>query len=400
MTDRHFNLRLLLAALLWCALVGLSFAWNLYQAHVQRQTLAIETARSFFEQILITRSWNARHEGVYARVTPDTQPNPYLKVPNRDLRCSEDLCLTLINPAFMTRQIAGIAQHRNGVQFHITSLKPIRPENEPTPWEAEALRQFEQGLAEKGEIFGERYRYMAPLYTENACLKCHKEQGYEKGDVRGGISVTLPHIARIPFVELTVSHLAIGLGGLLILLVMGHLLEVYHRQLREQANIDALTGVSNRRYFTGHLEQEWRRGRRGQQPLTLILCDIDHFKAYNDTFGHPAGDQCLRQVAQALQGKLGRGGDFCARYGGEEFALVLPNTSGSELQTFAEELRQIVISLNIPHPSNAGGVVTISLGVATDEGSCPGAETLIQHADRALYLAKQKGRNRVEIHPA
>lgn len=400
MTHRRFNFKLLLAALLWCGLVGVSLAWNVYQAHAQRQTLALETARSFFEQVVITRRWNARHEGVYVPVTPDTRPNPYLEVPNRDLRISEDLTLTLINPAFMTRQLAQIARQRNGVQFHITSLNPIRPENKPTAWEAEALRRFEQGLPETGEIVGEQYRYMAPLMTEKACLSCHEAQGYREGQVRGGISVTLPRVAQIPWAALSVSHVAIGLAGLLMLLVMGHLLEVYHRQLREQAMVDALTGVRNRRFFDEQIQQECRRARRQRQPLTLILCDIDHFKAYNDTFGHPTGDQCLRQVAQALQAKLQRGGDFCARYGGEEFVVVLPSTDEPAVRSFAEELREIVIALNIRHPGNGTGVVTISLGVATDAGECPDPRTLIQRADQALYVAKQRGRNRVEIYGA
>lgn len=108
----------------------------------------------------------------------------------------------------------------------------------------------------------------------------------------------------------------------------------------------------------------------------------------------------LRQVAQALQAQLRRAGDFCARYGGEEFVLVLPSTAGSAVSTYAEELRQVVIALNIRHPSNASGVVTISLGVATADRVCPDPETLVQHADQALYLAKQQGRNRVEIHRA
>jgi hypothetical protein len=146
MTARRFNVRLFLAGLLWCALVGLSWAWNVYQAEAQRQALALETARAFFDQILITRRWNAGHGGVYVPVTPDTPPNPYLKVPRRDLPIAEDLTLTLVNPAYMTRQLSEIARH-----------------NQPTAWEAAALRQFEQGLAEHGEIVGEQYRYMAPL---------------------------------------------------------------------------------------------------------------------------------------------------------------------------------------------------------------------------------------------
>lgn len=399
MTGYRLNFRLVLAGLLWCALVGLSLAWNIHQANEKRQELALETARSFFDQIVITRRWNARHGGVYVPVTPETQPNPYFKDPKRDLRISDDLTLTLVNPTFMTRQLAEIAQQSKGIQFHITSLKPLRPENQPTDWEAEALRQFEQGLAEKGEIVGERsYRYMAPLITEKACLRCHEEQGYREGDVRGGVSVTLPRVAAIPLAALTFSHLAIGLSGLLVIAIMGQMLSGYHRQLREQAMVDSLTGVRNRRFFNEQFQQTWRSGRRQRTPLAVILCDIDHFKDYNDTFGHPAGDQCLRQVAQALQAKLRRGGDYCARYGGEEFVLVLPNTGLPGLRDFAEELRQAVLDLNIRHPNSPTGGVTISLGGTVAEDAYPDPEVLVQQADQALYRAKQQGRNRCEIH--
>ncbi|WP_295398916.1 diguanylate cyclase [uncultured Thiocystis sp.] len=399
MTGHRLNFRLVLAGLLWCALVGLSLAWNIHQANEQRQELALETARSFFDQIVITRRWNARHGGVYVPVTPETQPNPYLKDPRRDLRISDDLTLTLVNPAFMTRQLAEIAQQSKGVQFHITSLKPLRPENQPRDWEADALRQFEQGLAEKGEIVGGRsYRYMAPLITEQACLRCHEEQGYREGDVRGGISVTLPRVAAIPLAALTFSHLAIGLSGLLVIAIMGQMLSGYHHQLRELAMVDALTGVRNRRFFNEQFQQAWQSGRRQQTPLAVILCDIDHFKDYNDTFGHPAGDQCLRQVAQALQEKLRRGGDSCARYGGEEFVLVLPNTGLPGLRNVAEALRLAVMALNIRHPNSPTGCVTISLGGTVAEDAYPEPEVLVQQADQALYQAKQRGRNRCEIH--
>ncbi len=398
MTDRHLNVRLLVTCLLWCALTILSFAWNLHQASQHRRELALETARSFFEQILITRRWNARHGGVYVPVTDQTQPNPYLKVPNRDLRISDTLTLTLINPAFMTRQLSEIARQQHGIQFHITSLKPLRPENTPTDWGSGALQQFEQGVPETGEfvtVNGQSvYQYMAPLITEYPCLRCHEGQGYREDDIRGGISVTLPSVTPIPLFALAASHLAIALVGVLIILVMGQMLASSYRQLRQHAEIDALTGIPNRRFFNAHFIQEFRRRRR--QPLSLILCDIDHFKTYNDQFGHPAGDRCLQLVAQTLRNSFQRSGDFCARYGGEEFVLVLPNTPLSGAVVLAEKIRQAVFELQIDHPGSATDVVTMSFGVATEAGVASDHEALIQQADQALYRAKRKGRNRVE----
>lgn len=397
MSDRNLNSRLVAACLLWCALAALSLAWNVHQANLSRQELAFETARSFFAQILITRRWNARHGGVYVPITENTQPNQYLKVPHRDLRISDALTLTLINPAFMTRQLSEIAREQNGIQFHITSLKPLRPENAATDWESDALRQFEQGVTEIGAFTvgdaQQSYRYMAPLITEKACLRCHEEQGYQEGDIRGGISVTLPTVASIPLFALTASHLAIALAGTLIILIMGQMLASSYRKLRQQAEVDPLTTIPNRRFFNEHLLQEINR--QQPTPLSLILCDIDHFKTYNDHFGHPAGDHCLRLVAQGLQDSLQRAGDFCARYGGEEFVLVLPNTPLSGAVVLAEKIRQAILALQLEHPGSTTGLVSMSFGIATDASADP--EILIHQADQALYQAKHLGRNRIEV---
>lgn len=389
-----------LALLVWIILVLGSLGWNLHQAQTARAELALKTARAFFDQVVLTRRWNARHGGVYVRVTGDTQPNPYLKIPERDIRVSDELMLTAVNPAYMTRQLAEIASETHGVQFRITSLAPIRPENRPESWERLALLRFEQGEAEVGEFINngelEAYRYMAPLMTEKPCLECHEEQGYKLGDVRGGISVSLPNVAVLPWLSLTLSHLIIGLAGGALILVSTRLLQQAHDSLRQQAVFDALTSIPNRRYFIEQLVEEFRRGRRQRSPLSLIICDIDNFKSYNDTFGHQSGDRCLRAVAQALQDGLKRGGDFCARYGGEEFVVVLPDTPLDKAVMVAEAMRESIAGLGMRHPGASEGIITISMGVATDDHSNPDHEALIRQADEALYRAKQFGRNRVE----
>ncbi|MCK5194236.1 MAG: DUF3365 domain-containing protein, partial [Desulfobulbaceae bacterium] len=138
--------------------------------------------------------WNAKHGGVYVPITEETTPNPYLDVPNRDVITSTGLRLTKINPAFMTRQVAEIAKQESNIQYHITSLKPIRPANKAEGWETSALNEFESGKNEFFQFVQEAmvYRYMAPLPIKEACLKCHAKQGYKLGEIRGGISVTIP----------------------------------------------------------------------------------------------------------------------------------------------------------------------------------------------------------------
>lgn len=176
-------------------------------------------------------------------------------------------------------------------------------------------------------------------------------------------------------------------------------LELANEELRRMAMIDGLTHVANRRRFDEYLAQEWRRAIREQWPLALILCDIDFFKPFNDTYGHQAGDECLIQVAGALTNAARRPADLAARYGGEEFVLVLPHTDADGAADVARLLQQEVAALNIPHSaSTAAPRVTLSLGAAAllpANGSSE--DILIQQADHALYQAKNAGRNQLCI---
>ncbi|WP_460045395.1 diguanylate cyclase domain-containing protein [Pseudomonas sp. S2_H01] len=169
--------------------------------------------------------------------------------------------------------------------------------------------------------------------------------------------------------------------------------------LQRLMNSDGLTGLSNRRHFDEYLELEWRRAIREQTQLSLMMIDVDYFKAYNDNFGHLEGDEALRQVAKAIRASCSRPSDLPARYGGEEFALVLPNTSPGGARLLAEKLRQTVAGMNIPHiaPSD-GASLTVSIGLSTvvpQVGSH--SRQVIQSADQGLYAAKHNGRNQVVV---
>jgi len=158
---------------------------------------------------------------------------------------------------------------------------------------------------------------------------------------------------------------------------------------------DALTALPNRRYFNDAIEMEWRRMRRLQKQLTLMMVDVDDFKAYNDPLGHPAGDECLRRIAQSMQHAARRPGDLAARWGGEEFVLLLPDTDAQAAMVIAGELLAHIREMALPHPaSRAAGVVTASLGIASvvpKDGTQH--DMLLDTADRALYAAKAQGRN-------
>jgi diguanylate cyclase (GGDEF)-like protein len=174
-------------------------------------------------------------------------------------------------------------------------------------------------------------------------------------------------------------------------------LDTANRELSRLSSLDGLTGIANRRRFDEAIDAEWRRARRNASTLSLVLADIDHFKYFNDSRGHQAGDDCLRKVADALQRTVKRPGDLVARYGGEEFAVLLPETQPEGALYLADQLRLAVSSLNLLHTSSpVATYVTISIGVAScspEPGNSP--EQLIMMADERLYAAKRNGRNRV-----
>ncbi len=174
-------------------------------------------------------------------------------------------------------------------------------------------------------------------------------------------------------------------------------LETANQLLQHASATDGLTGVANRRQFDGVLEVEWARASRNRLWLSLILVDIDYFKLYNDTYGHPAGDACLKTVASVLVGSIHRPEDMVARYGGEEFAIMLPGTELAGAAIVADRIRTRVESMEIPHTgSEVIPYVTLSLGVASAVPRKDNTPTaLISAADQALYQAKHEGRNRV-----
>jgi hemerythrin len=170
-----------------------------------------------------------------------------------------------------------------------------------------------------------------------------------------------------------------------------------NQRLERISRIDGLLDIANRRHFDERLEEEWRRAARERRPVACLMIDVDHFKAYNDRYGHQAGDDCLKRVARAAESALRRAGDLVARYGGEELAMLLPNTEHGGAHGVALALRSALEQLNIPHEASpVAPVVTVSIGlaVAVPDRHASGSD-LVSAADRALYQGKQTGRNRI-----
>lgn len=231
----------LFGALLFGALLMLEWRW------IDQSVAAVarERGAALFSLIETTREWNARHGGVYVAQSDQVPPNPYLSHPARDLETTDGRRLTMVNPAYMTRQIAELAAAAEGIRLHITSLDPIRPDNRPDPWEAEALRRFAKGEAEVLTLTAEGgepvHRYMAPLFVVQACLQCHGAQGYVLGDIRGGISVTMPARALTTLRDSQRDHAALlHLAAFVLACGLIHgLLAANRRRVREVHRINA-----------------------------------------------------------------------------------------------------------------------------------------------------------------
>lgn len=225
---------------------------------------------------------------------------------------------------------------------------------------AEAMSKLKEGLDEE-------------IHLSNGDILLARTRRRSKG----GWVVVVSDISRIKKAELEIRAMA--------------------EKLEVLAATDGLTGVTNRRMLDERLEREVARCRRSRSPISVVMVDIDHFKGFNDHYGHQAGDRCLQDVARALQSELLRPGDFVARYGGEEFCIVLPDTDEAGAFVLAERLRLAVRARNIPNTRSAFGIVTISSGVATlvHGGSADLPSELVLRADTALYKSKQLGRDKV-----
>ena len=383
------------------ALSGALFGVNFETRRMIQEENLIQ-ARALFNSIVVARKWNADYGGVYVKKTPGVDSSTFLK--NPDILDSHGNLYTLRIPAIMTRELSVIAGKSGLFKFHITSLKPLNPQNAPDAFEREALGYFENGKKEfsRTELVDGRslFRYIAPLYVEKSCLDCHAQQGYQLGDVRGGISVSfdVEHTRE----KLTNNLIKIAFFGALSVFSLVGLIYFFTRrfikmiadarqEIERLATVDGLTGVYNRRYGMGRFEEEFERNIRVGRSISCLMIDIDHFKRINDKYGHLIGDVILKKVATCIMETL-RPYDVLLRFGGEEFMLILPETELSDAFKIGERIRLIVME------RTAGEIaVTVSIGVTGSREGESDLNVVINRADEALYHAKSEGRNRVEM---
>ena len=360
---------------------------------------------------MIARKWNAEHGGVYVLKKPGVKSNPYLEKP--DIFTIDNKTYTMRNPALMLREISEYTEKGKGAyRFHITSERPINPDNRPDEFEKKGFSEFKKGAVEyfcdaciENEF---KFKYVAPLFVDVTCLKCHAKQGYKTGDVRGAISVSfditnlkqtyIKNTRLIIILSIATIIVVIGAIGLLTFILIRRLSRAYDK-INDMAVTDELTSLHNRYYFFPKLQHVFAVSKRYKHPLSCILIDIDNFKIVNDRHGHQAGDTILKSMSGIITNNC-RKTDIISRFGGEEIIILLPETPGSDAVNLAEKLRSTISE----YPFSYNGTeiyITVSFGVsgfsAIEIDTLSDINKIIKNADQALYIAKEKGKNRVEI---
>jgi len=398
MERNPFNRYILIIFIAWTLSIVASLLWNVVQIKQSTLENALVQARVAIAKDITYRRWATMHGGVYVPITDVTPPNPYLDVVEREITTPLGVRLTLMNPAYMTRQVHEIEVRDRGVLGHITSLNPIRPENAADVWETMALKSFEQGNPESSGLYmldGKQYlRLMVPLVAEKDCLVCHAKQGYKEGEIRGGLSTSIPmdplvNIENNQSITIILAHGLIWLVGLLGTAWGAKRISQSETQrlsaedlLRFQRNHDVLTGLYNRAFF----EEEMDRLETSRMfPISVIVADIDDLKITNDTHGHPAGDELLKHAARVLKASM-RTEDIVGRIGGDEFAILLPLTDAADMSECLQRINETLAAYRTLHNAPT---LNLSLGGATAiEGNQPLSD-ILRRADERMYEEKR-----------
>ncbi len=301
-TTRRIRTLLVLVGVLFAVGTALSLGQTLTQTRSDRFQLAVSRGRILFRTMVAMRTWNASHGGVYVPVTETIRPNPYLTVPNRDVKTTNGRELTLINPAYMTRLVGEILT-REGYTVHITSLKTLRPGNAPDEWERAALQKFDKGSVLEYSLTGpagkQVFRYMEPLKTEAACLLCHAKQGYKVGDVRGGIGIAFPYapfeqsIRSTDRIEIAKHSLSLA-AALAILFFLGLRIMKLAGSLEEsQREVKALEGILP---MCANCKKIRMEGAEPTDPGAWLAVDSYITRHSEATFSHGICPDCAKKL--------------------------------------------------------------------------------------------------------
>jgi diguanylate cyclase (GGDEF)-like protein len=412
MKKPRFVTTFLATALVISALVlGGTFLWFYLRTEELSLRLIHQQAQSLFQQIVLTRRWVTQHGGVFVKVRVGVNPHPFLtSLPGLKVNIKDEdgVQYTLRNPGLVTREISQLADQSGLFTVRITSLKPVNTlTNSPDEFEKEALKLLEEGRTEVAKVqkTDKRtiYRYIAPLYYEQTCNRCHAQQGYEDGDIRGGISISIPMDKLVAEMQHTRLYTVIAVVAIFVTLAL--ILSVIIRRFLKELNIaqedlvnlaccDSLTGLINHKTAMIRFEEEINSQNRFGDSLSCLMLDVDHFKNVNDRYGHQIGDAALVKVAKTLC-EMTRRYDSVCRYGGEEFMIIMPKTDLRTAGIVAERILKKIADDSIDIPEGQFSL-TMSCGLAQ---RCENetASEVIRRADAALYQAKDEGRNRICI---
>ncbi|MEL0587137.1 MAG: EAL domain-containing protein [Candidatus Thiodiazotropha sp. (ex. Lucinoma kazani)] len=405
---RRLHLQMWIAMGVWSLLILFLLIWSLRNEDTEMLELARLEAVANFNKDQAFRVWASKHGGIYVPISEHTQPNTYLShIPENELVTPSGRRLTLMNPAYMLRQMMDDYNELYGVKGRITSLIPLNPDNAPDEWEREALIAFEMGEEERFEVTEINevpfLRLIRPMVTAEECLKCHSHQGYTVGSIRGGVGVSVPLASYLSVANSRKRNLLIAITmiwavGIVSMWLVGKRSQQriqerksYEGQIWHQANFDSLTGLSNRSLFMDRLDRALAYARRHEYKLALLFIDLDRFKDVNDTLGHAIGDLLLQEAAQRLQGCV-RDMDTVSRLGGDEFTVILPEVVDGMSATMVAGT--ILTSLSRPYELDGQETqlsASIGITIFPQDGENPGM--LLQNADTAMYRAKAEGRN-------
>ncbi|MDH5572629.1 MAG: diguanylate cyclase, partial [Gammaproteobacteria bacterium] len=397
----------LVAAVALTALVGYSWFWNIENIRQENINLALAQAKANWNKDAALRQWATRHGGLYVKPDARTPPNPALAhLPNRDVVTTDGQKLTLMNPAYMMRQMTQEFEELFGIKGKITGKVQLNSINKPDEWQSKALNIFEAGgvneIYEEQMINGQPYiRYMKPMYMEEGCLKCHGILGFKVGDLRGGVSVSIPlnpyfEAAQETYKSINITHLLVWLVGIVVIIAFTKLIRRLFQRLVHEAMHDELTQLPNMTLFKNRLEQALEiHQRNSNYHFSVGFLDLDRFKNLNDSRGHQVGDELLIALADRFSQQL-RPGDTVARMGGDEFTLLFNNIN--KLQDAIEIAERILASLKEPFYIGNDVIFTdASIGLCMVTNRYHNADDMIRDADIAMYRAKSSGKGRIDV---
>lgn len=388
----------------WSAAVVFALLFAAYNQYRQSFETARNVANANFDKDQAFRQWASTHGGVYVPVDMNrTPPSPYMShVPERDITTESGKKLTLMNPAYMLRQMMDEYSGMYGAKGHITALETLSEKNAPDNWERKALEKFKKDstvkeILELVDIKGESYmRLIRPMAITRGCLDCHAHQAtYIDTETAGGVSIIVPmqeiqDLSLGSFKKTLMIYIVFWLAGMLVLRFVFAKEKNARDELNYFANHDILTALPNRHAYNKKIKSIIS-GDNKQKKFALAFMDIDNFKNINDSLGHTVGDMLLQKVAQRLQKEIS-GFDMLSRFGGDEFVLIFSYTDSIEV--VKKSVMKINEILKEPFALNEFEVyTTASVGVSLYPQDAKDADSLLRKADLAMYKAKKSGRN-------